>query len=185
MADAGKAVQSLTPGQKAAKDLEELTKKSVPTLAEEVEEYEEDQGDWQAMYNAGGKFKEQLEEIVQGSRGPEEQERGGLGKERKITGMETIPTMPEIEKKPEVAGYIEKGEKDMEVAAPVMDDYTQQVLMSPAAPQNPTVTLPLTDDQVQLGLHQQVWASIRWLAEWCVRQIKMLGGRVRYKNKVS
>ena len=54
MADAGKAVQSLTPGQKAAKDMEELTKKSVPTLAEEVEEYEEDQGDWQAMYNAGG-----------------------------------------------------------------------------------------------------------------------------------
>jgi len=93
--------------------------------------------------------------------------------------------MPEVEKKPEVAGYIEKVEKDMEVAAPVMDDYTQQVLMSPAAPQNPTVTLPLTDDQVQLGLHQQVWASIRWLAEWCVRQIKMLGGRVRYKNKVS
>ena len=130
------------------------------------------------MYNAGGKFKEQLEEIAK----PHSAE-ASRGKEKPVTGLEEIPTSPEVERKLEHAGYIEKVEKEAELAGPVMDDYTQQVLMTSPAPKNPVVTLPLTEEQVQTGLHQQVWASIRWLAEWCVRQIKLLHDKVRYRSK--
>jgi hypothetical protein len=35
-----------------------------------------------------------------------------------------------------------------------------------------SVTLPLTDDQIEVGLKQNVTTSWRWLAEWCVRQLK-------------
>lgn len=154
--------------------MEELTKNPVPGIAEEVEEWEEKQEDWQQTYNAGGPFKENVEKMA---------ERIGAKRERKITELEEIPTSPEVAPKLEQAGYIEKVEKEAELAGPVMDDYTQQVLMSSPAPKNPVVTLPLTEDQIQMGLHQQVWASIRWLAEWCVRQIKMLHDKVRYRGK--
>ena len=35
-----------------------------------------------------------------------------------------------------------------------------------------TVVLPLTDDQIATGLHQSIMSSWRWLAQWCVRQLK-------------
>lgn len=48
-----------------------------------------------------------------------------------------------------------------------------------------SVALPLTDDQITVGLHKGVSDSIRWLAEWCVRRLhqvhlalKSMGGRV-------
>jgi hypothetical protein len=37
-----------------------------------------------------------------------------------------------------------------------------------------TVSLPLTDDQIELGLKQNVTSSWRWLAVWCVRKLKKL-----------
>jgi hypothetical protein len=35
-----------------------------------------------------------------------------------------------------------------------------------------TVTLPLTNDQINEGLKKDVTNSWRWLAEWCIRKIK-------------
>ena len=35
-----------------------------------------------------------------------------------------------------------------------------------------TVQLPLTDDQIIVGLHAQIISSLRWLAEWCIKQLK-------------
>jgi hypothetical protein len=53
------------------------------------------------------------------------------------------------------------------------------------------VVLPLTDDQIALGLHQSITSSWRWFAEWCVRQYKQLhfavktvGGKL-VRTKVS
>ncbi|OGG08580.1 hypothetical protein A2154_00510 [Candidatus Gottesmanbacteria bacterium RBG_16_43_7] len=37
-----------------------------------------------------------------------------------------------------------------------------------------TVSLPLTSAQISSGLKQGVTSSIRWLAEWCLRRIKMV-----------
>jgi hypothetical protein len=36
----------------------------------------------------------------------------------------------------------------------------------------PTVVLPLTDQQIEVGLHQGITDSMRWLAVWCVRKLK-------------
>lgn len=118
---------------------------------------------------------------------------GGRLKEAPFTGVSEgqargegvpvveIPAVPEVEKKLEEEGYIEKVEKEAELAKPVVDDYTQQVLMAPPR-QKATPTLPLTEEEVKEGLHHHVWEAIRWLAEWCVRQIKLLHGMVRYKE---
>jgi hypothetical protein len=43
----------------------------------------------------------------------------------------------------------------------------------------PTVSLPLTDEQIAKGLHENVTHSIRWLAEWCVWKLKRLHIAVR------
>ncbi len=37
-----------------------------------------------------------------------------------------------------------------------------------------TIVLPLTDDQIEIALHKKIGNSARWLAEWCVRQLKRM-----------
>jgi len=37
-----------------------------------------------------------------------------------------------------------------------------------------TVALPLTDDQIAVGLTQGVVFSWRWFSEWCVRRMKQI-----------
>jgi hypothetical protein len=71
-------------------------------------------------------------------------------------------------------GHIERVEKSAELKTPVMGGFGQPPLVQSASPQNPKVKLPLTGDQIEKGLHHQVWESIRWLAEWCKRQIEIL-----------
>lgn len=46
--------------------------------------------------------------------------------------------------------------------------------VSPTQPATPatTIPLPLTDDQIMVGLHVRIISSLRWLAEWCLRQLK-------------
>ncbi|HJZ06216.1 hypothetical protein A2634_02095 [Candidatus Amesbacteria bacterium RIFCSPHIGHO2_01_FULL_48_32] len=156
----------------AAQDLDELTANPVPSMADDVEEYEEKQWDPQAMYNAGGHFKEQLEVAA-----------GRIRKERVIEEVEEVPAEPEVEPKLEREGWIEKVEKEAELGQAGTDDYVGQVLMGSANPQNPKVTIPLTDDQITQGLHHKVWEAIRWLAVWCIRQMKKLGMPIPVKTK--
>ncbi len=96
------------------------------------------------------------------------------GKEREPVKITEIPTHIEIEKSPETAGYIERVEKQAELKSPVMDDSTGQPLVQSSAPQKPKIKLPLTDGQINEGLHHKIWESIRWLAEWCKRQLEIL-----------
>ena len=46
----------------------------------------------------------------------------------------------------------------------------------PAQPLPTTVTiqLPLSDEQIETGLHAKLTSSIRWLAEWCIFRLKKL-----------
>ncbi len=143
--------------QKAADDQAQLTKNPTP-------------GDFQAMYNAGGHFKEQLEAIATSFKGTPHSAEATRGKE--VTEIREVVTHPEVA--PELEGYIEKVEKDTELQKALADDYVKAIGMQSASAQNPQVTIPLTNDQIQAGLHHKVWEAIRWLAEWCVRQMKML-----------
>ncbi len=36
----------------------------------------------------------------------------------------------------------------------------------------PQIVLPISDQQVEAGLHAQILSSLRWLAVWCIKQLK-------------
>lgn len=42
------------------------------------------------------------------------------------------------------------------------------------------VVLPLTDDQIAVGLRAGIRSSLRWLAEWCVRRLKQVHTGLKY-----
>ncbi len=146
--------------------------------------------DFQKLYQKGGRFKEQLEAIVGnfgGMSGMGEREGSGVAekttsREAPVTKVEVVPTAVEAEKKPELEGFVEDTGADMELMGGVTDDYTQRVLLGSSDNNSKDVELPLSEAQVQEGLHHKVWESIRWLAEWCVRQVKVLHGKVKYKS---
>ncbi len=47
---------------------------------------------------------------------------------------------------------------------------TTPVVVSAPLPQ---VTLPISDQQIEAGLHAQIISSLRWLALWCIRKLKI------------
>jgi len=95
----------------------------------------------------------------------------------------SLVEIKELEPVKELAGWMEKLEKgeDIQLPQPVTDDYGQ-ILVQSAAPQKPKVTLPLDDNQLKFGLGQTMANSLRWLAEWCLRLLKMWPGRIEYKQ---
>lgn len=76
------------------------------------------------------------------------------------------------EERKELEGYIERVERQPG-STPVQDDKTGQAILTPVQTQPTAVTLPLADDQIKQGLHHKIGDAIRWLAEWCMRQIKI------------
>jgi len=43
-------------------------------------------------------------------------------------------------------------------------------------------TLPLNDEQIALGLKQDIFSSWRWFSEWCVRKLKQAHQTVRHAH---
>ncbi len=84
----------------------------------------------------------------------------------------------------EVEGWLERLERgeDIHLPQPVTDDQTGQVLVEPASLEHPEVVLPVSEAVVKKGLHMKVWDSLRWLAEWSMRILKMFPGRVVYRE---
>lgn len=90
----------------------------------------------------------------------------------------TIPEIPpEVEKMEAVAGG------EIVLPQPVTDK-SGQPIVSPAAPQQVTITLPLDDQKMQLGLRLAITDSLRWLAEWMKRLLKKAGGKFIYRWKI-
>lgn len=84
----------------------------------------------------------------------------------------------------ELEGYLEKIEREVK-KEPVLDDTNGQVVLTPTQNQQVAITLPLTDEEIRLGLHHKIVDSVRWLAEWCIRIAKkaaLLGIRVVYRR---
>lgn len=74
---------------------------------------------------------------------------------------------------------LEEGET-IQLPQPIMDDFGQ-VLVQAAGQTKSKIILPLNEEELEKGLHQKAIESIRWLAEWCIRVMKMAAGRVFYK----
>jgi len=88
-----------------------------------------------------------------------------------------------VDLEPEVEGWLEKLEKEeTQLPQPVTDDKGQVVLDDAQKQAGFKVVLPLTKDEVEKGLRHKVIDSLRWLAEWCLRLVKMFGNKVAYRR---
>jgi hypothetical protein len=110
-----------------------------------------------------------------------------------ITTPETTPIVPETTKLVEVSeteplpeeveGWLQKlgQEGDIKLDKPITHD-GNVLLASPTEAQTikEKIVLPMSQSGVQQGLTQKVTTSARWLAEWCVRLIKMMQDKVKY-----
>jgi len=114
----------------------------------------------------------------------------GKEKERVTEGLIAVePKYPVIEKKemeinPEMEPYVKKIEKEIYLAKPVTDDYGQPLVTAPSA-QPVNVVLPISQKQLLFGLKQSVNDSIRWLAEWCLRLIKIFGKNIVLRKETD
>lgn len=85
-----------------------------------------------------------------------------------------IEEVREPEPSVEVAKHVIKKKEEIEIAP----DLRKMGVKAPAATTSvsdvatTSLKLPLTDDQIALGLQAQILSSLRWLAEWCLRQLK-------------
>jgi len=113
--------------------------------------------------------------------GPKEQrEVGAVAPEPELA---PLVEQKEPEPEAEVKDWLEKleeGEK-VQLPQPVTDDYGQTLVEAAGATKG-KIILPLDEEELQQGLHQKAINSIRWLAEWCLRIMKMAAGRVFYKS---
>lgn len=110
----------------------------------------------------------------------------GERKEAIVSAPEKAPTVekaPVKEAGPEVKDWLTKLEtgEEIKLPQPVTDD-AGQVMLDNAAPQQVTVTLPLTEEEMNQALHIKIIYSLRWLAEWARRLIKIVGGNFLYKS---
>lgn len=81
----------------------------------------------------------------------------------------------------EIETYLEKIEKEHYLTRPLTDD-SGRALASPPAPQQPKIVLPITRKAFLWGLHRPVVDSIRWLAEWIKRLLKIFPGQIAFKE---
>ena len=106
-------------------------------------------------------------------------------KESLISEREKIPIIErkEGEVAPEVKDYVTKIETAAEISLPqpVIDD-TGQIIVDDAQPKKVKITLPLTEEEIRRGLHYKIVDSFRWLAEWCLRLVKIVHGKFVYRG---
>lgn len=77
----------------------------------------------------------------------------------------------ELELEPQVEKVIEVQKEEIELPPPLPKmGVSQTGAELPVSA--PAVSLPLTDDKITTGLGASILESLRWLAEWCLRQLK-------------
>ena len=117
---------------------------------------------------------------------------GGMAKEQVEIGptsySESAPVVElrEDEKVPEnVESWMEKLEHGEEINLPQPVTHDDQVIVSDSGNHvaDDALVLPLTEKEVEEGLHKKVYNSARWLAEWCIRVAKKLQGQVIYRTQ--
>lgn len=95
--------------------------------------------------------------------------------------IKELPTTPEIgDIPPEIEKVEALAGAEITLPQPVTDDQGQVVLDN-VAPQQVTVTLPLTEEEIQSALGLKVIYSLRWLAEWSKRLLKKVSQNFIYR----
>lgn len=106
---------------------------------------------------------------------------GSLVKEREVLlPLEKAGAAREVEIPPEVKDVgVQPIQDEIEIPQGVPSGVTHAGPGTPVATQ-PTgaVKLPLTDEEIGKALHHKIADSILWLANWCLRQIKIAHRKV-------
>lgn len=114
---------------------------------------------------------------------------GGVSKERLVAEKPEAVVPQEYLKTPEIPPEIEHVEAiagaELTLTQPVTDYSTGQPILDNTVPQQTTVTLPLTETEMNQALHIKIIYSLRWLAELMKRLIKIVGGKFIYKYKLT
>lgn len=104
-----------------------------------------------------------------------------------LSRIEKGERFPIVERKPEVGPEVkdwltqlETGE-EIQLPQPVSDK-TGQVLVRPAALQQPQIVLPLDEPAYLAGFKKTVYDSFRWMVEWIKRIITMFPERTVFKK---
>ena len=104
-------------------------------------------------------------------------------KETDISERDKLP-VGEILTKPDITPETQHMEvvigEEITLPQPITDD-TSQVIMDNATPQQVTIKLPLTGQQMDQALHLKIVYSFRWLAEWMKRLLKIFGSKFIYR----
>lgn len=98
--------------------------------------------------------------------------------------------LDEAEKAQELPPELEKAGVEQVQSEVLIPQQVSQMGVKQTGPTAPvstqvSVKLPITDDQVLAGMHANIFDAIRWLSEWCKRQLKLghlalkkVGGKV-------
>lgn len=105
---------------------------------------------------------------------------------KSVEQVQPVVEVTRVEPQPEVESWMEKIEKKFgrvpnQTPTP-MDDTV--VVQAPASDQ-PPVTLPISQQQIQVGKKAKPELAIAWLVTWMIRQIKILtriGRKVRIQD---
>lgn len=86
----------------------------------------------------------------------------------------------DVELSPEVASSgVRVQQSTVEISKPVRAMGVTPTGHAPISSTSAGVPLPLSDEQIAQGLHQDITTSWRWLAEWCVRKLKQVHMAIR------
>ncbi len=103
-----------------------------------------------------------------------EKEPIGVGRERIPEEFATVES-PRKKENLETLSWIEKIEKRLgRVPNQTQDANDDAVVVQQPTSQQPPVTLPVNQKQMQAGKKAPVELGIAWLVAWAIRQIKML-----------
>lgn len=138
--------------------------------------------------------KKKDEEVIESGVGGSKERGDGKSLDETRDKQEVTPMTEytrKVDLEPEVESWLEKIEKeDTSLSKPVIDPgddpvTTSQVVLEDIQGDQDKfkVVLPLTKEEVDKGIHSQVIESARWLAEWCLKMIKMFQGKVTYRRK--
>jgi len=101
--------------------------------------------------------------------------------------QESVEHSAETEPYEELVEIRQAPEEQQAEIPPDLTDIGMQAVPSVVPPaigdDDDVVVLPLTEAEIEEGLHHKVKDSIRWLAEWCKRFIKTARGNVKYADE--
>lgn len=101
---------------------------------------------------------------------------GAISKEHEFPAekREDIIMTESVEKElpEEVSPFVQSSQEEPRINPDLQKVGVKKTMSVPRYTRHNTITLPLTDDMVERGLHAPITSSLRWLAEWSVFILK-------------